>query len=208
MPFFTSAAPKTTIYPFAAAMVLTHSTNLAASKPSPHGRQSGTKRLGKVCEKVPRRSRKSPRQLHDVPQRHIPLSSFYPSNAIAIQPSSLGQFLFRKTSLVAKPSHPVSPCDALVPFVGDAGGHVRRPFEQGLTNVGTVSFLGSLSLLTTRFRAPVIGACRCVFAALVAFFVANDESHQLRRQANRLPRDDVNALREPDSIERGRLPKA
>jgi len=63
----------------------------------PHDGQN----LGKVCEKILRRDRKSLRQLYDIFQRHISLTSLDSTDIITVQSRSFSQFFLRVASFVA-----------------------------------------------------------------------------------------------------------
>jgi hypothetical protein len=58
--------------------------------------------LRKVREKIFWRNRERLCQLHDVFQRHIPLTTLHAANIIAVQPRPFGQLLLRVAALVTE----------------------------------------------------------------------------------------------------------
>ncbi len=60
---------------------------------------------GEVREQFSWSHRQRTSQFDDVLQSDVPLPSLDPTNVIAMQPCSLGQFLLREPALVAKFSH-------------------------------------------------------------------------------------------------------
>jgi hypothetical protein len=57
---------------------------------------------GKICKKILWRNRKRLRQLHNVLQSHVPLSTLYPADIIAMQPRPLCQLFLRVAAFITE----------------------------------------------------------------------------------------------------------